>query len=106
MAKKEHKGLMLAFMKCTDPARDGEFNDWYNKTHIPDVLHTPGILSATRYVNARDDDADRKYITIYEIEGEDVGATFKAMRETMQARKAKMIDFFKITSGINFKRIL
>jgi len=26
-----------------------EFNEWYNKEHLPELLSVPGILSAARY---------------------------------------------------------
>ena len=41
--------LLLVF---TNPAqgREDEFHQWYDETHIPDVLAVPGVESAQRYV--------------------------------------------------------
>ena len=29
--------------------KEDEFNEWYDKVHIPELLTVPGMLSATRY---------------------------------------------------------
>jgi hypothetical protein len=42
------KNLFLVF---TNPVagKEAEFDDWYNQTHVPDVLDVPGVVSAQRY---------------------------------------------------------
>ena len=32
------KYLLFAFSDCKDPAREKEFNDWYENMHMPDML--------------------------------------------------------------------
>ena len=44
--------LMLVRTHPQDPARDDEFNEWYNGNHIPDVLNAPNFTAALRYKNA------------------------------------------------------
>ena len=34
-----------------DPAREDEYNDWYERMHIPDILQTAGFVRARRFVN-------------------------------------------------------
>ena len=34
--------LLALETNCTDPAREKEFNHWYDNVHLPDVLATPG----------------------------------------------------------------
>ena len=66
---------------CADPSREDEFNDWYDNVHLPDVLETPGFLSATRYL-IKDPEAGRgKYLAVYEIESEDIDATMALRRK-------------------------
>ena len=43
--------IVLVEASCADPAREDEFNEWYNQVHLPDVLETPGIVKALRYEN-------------------------------------------------------
>ena len=42
-----------------------EFNDWYNKEHLPELLSVPGILSAARYEAVK---GGPKYLACYELE--------------------------------------
>lgn len=68
----------FAFSDCNDPTREGEFNDWYSNTHIPDMLQVPGMIQATRWEAAEPKEGlKRKYLALYEFETDDV-ATFNA----------------------------
>ena len=60
-----------------DPSREKEFNDWYDNIHLPDVLETPGFLAARRYVHKEFRDGRGKYLTIYEIETDDIDKTME-----------------------------
>jgi len=56
--------------------REGEFNDWYTREHLPDVLRVPGIVAAQR-LRRTDTQRDAgpypwKYLAIYECETDDV----------------------------------
>ena len=69
------KFLYVVFGTPASPAADGEFNEWYNDQHIPDVLALPGVVSAQRYkVRQLDREAGKPakfgYMTVYEIEGD------------------------------------
>jgi hypothetical protein len=66
--------LYVVFGNPASPEQDAEFNEWYEGTHIPDVLRVPGVLSAQRYkVSPLERDAHApkfSYMTVYEIEGD------------------------------------
>jgi hypothetical protein len=69
------KTLYVVFGNPPSPEQDAEFNEWYEGTHIPEVLRVPGVLSAQRYKVRQLDGAGGKppkfsYMTIYEIEGD------------------------------------
>ena len=40
--------LMMVATRCTDAAREAEFNDWYDRIDVPDVLEVPGYQRARR----------------------------------------------------------
>jgi len=68
------KTLYVVFGNPVTPEREAEFNEWYEGTHIPDVLKLPGVLSAQRYKVSPLDGAPGapkfSYMTVYEIEGD------------------------------------
>jgi hypothetical protein len=43
--------LLLVFTNAAE-GREDEYHDWYEQTHIPDVLAVPGVVSAQRYTVA------------------------------------------------------
>ncbi|ALJ18818.1 DUF4286 family protein [Microbacterium sp. No. 7] len=65
--------------------REDEYNEWYDETHIPDVLAVPGFASAQRY---RLDDHPRNarapfgYMVVYELDG-DPAAALDALNAAM-----------------------
>jgi len=71
---------MLVMSRPT-PGKEDEYNDWYQNTHLKQVVSIPGYVSAQRFkmaVNMRGEDA-WPYMAIYEIETDDVEAAYKAL---------------------------
>ncbi len=71
---------------CADPAREQEFNEWYDIVHIPDITQTPGFARVTRYElsvvtrHNKPEGGPTKFLAIYEIEAEDIDQTMASMR--------------------------
>jgi hypothetical protein len=65
------------------PGKEAEYNEWYNKQHIPDVLNIPGMVCAQRFRIAEDqpavDQKTHKYLALYEIETSDLPGVFKEL---------------------------
>lgn len=83
------KGLLVVESNCADPAREAEFNEWYDKIHLPDMLETLGFISGTRYENAQPGEGKAKFLTICEIEADDIGATVRALNDNMRKKRAE-----------------
>jgi hypothetical protein len=41
--------LYLVFSNPVDESQEQDFNEWYDEVHLPEVLATPGMVSARRY---------------------------------------------------------
>jgi hypothetical protein len=66
-------GDLIQVTLCdVDPARQQEFNRWYNEVHIPEVLTCPGWLSATRFESTQ---GQPQFLAIYELENEGAWTT-------------------------------
>ena len=83
------KWILVVETNCADAARETEFNEWYDKTHIPDVLETPGFIRATRYENTESSEGEAKFFATYEIETDDVDAFIKAHTDNMTRKRAE-----------------
>jgi hypothetical protein len=87
--------LLFAFSDCVDPSREKEFNDWYDNMHVPDMLETPGMIRATRWVSASPkENQRRKYLALYELETDDVEKFDKKVQEIGMAtvRRGRFSD--------------
>ena len=74
--------LLFAYSDCKDPAREEEFNDWYDNVHLPDMLEVPGMISATRWASAKPAEGQRrKYLALYELETDDLAEFDDSVRE-------------------------
>ena len=70
------RGCMIAFVNPV-AGREAEFNEWYEKTHLPDALEVDGIRSAVRLEctdvallpGVRFDQF--RYVTVYEVDAAD-----------------------------------
>jgi hypothetical protein len=62
------------------PGREADYNDWYDARHLDDVLRVPGFVAAQRLEIAdqpTDTPPKHKYLTIYDIESDDIAKTFE-----------------------------
>jgi len=80
----ENKGerwVNLVETNCIDALREKEFNDWYDNIHLVDVLKTPGFQAAYRYELKEFVGGRGKYLTVYQIETDDIDKTMALRRE-------------------------
>jgi hypothetical protein len=73
-------GLLLNAMNIA-PELEAEFNEWYDKEHIPALGAVPGVLSARRF---RGTGGNRKYVALYHLATPDVveSAEWKQARQS------------------------
>jgi len=77
------KYVLVVGTNCSDAAREKEFNDWYDNIHLPDVLETPGFMSAVRYENTNPAEGEAKYLAFYYIETDDINGCMKLSGENI-----------------------
>ena len=101
--------------KSTDPAREAEFNAWYDDIDIPDVLAVPGFMQARRGVHKRFvelpelnlSEDEGNYIALYDIETTDIDKTIIDLY--VGARKmvalGRITDLLKVTEANYYRRL-
>ena len=69
---------------------EGEFNDWYNREHVPARLALPGFLGARRYMAV---EGSRKYAVIYYLAGLNALETpgYQQLKHAPSERTASML---------------
>ena len=90
------KYTFVVMSNPTTPGQEAEYNEWYNKVHIADVLNVPGFVAAQRFKLADSQFADGKpqhrYLALYEIETDDIKASFKELEKRVGTADMFMTD--------------
>jgi hypothetical protein len=89
---------MVVYSRPT-PGREDEYNDWYQNVHLGELVALPGIVSARRFRHARnlvEGDA-YPYMSIYEIETDDIDAVLNDLRDTAGRGALTMSDALDLT---------
>ena len=99
--------LIAVQTNCTDPSREEEFNDWYDRTHVPEVLQVPGIVRMTRYENVTPGEQQAKFLALLEVEAEDIWEVTTALSENRDRaeKEGRMTDLLELANGTIYRRI-
>jgi hypothetical protein len=97
------KYTFVVLSNPTTPGQEAEYNEWYNKIHIPDVLNVPGFVAAQRFTLADaqlgDGSHAHRYLALYEIETDDAKGALKELQKRVGTADMVMSD------GIDMKGI-
>jgi hypothetical protein len=107
--------LMMVATRCTDPARDAEFNAWYNDIDIPDVLEVPGYQRARRGLRLGTaaapvsalPDTEGRYVALYDIASGNIDKTIIEMlmaTRKMESR-GRSTDLLAVTERVYYLRL-
>lgn len=77
------------------PDRDGELNEWYDGTHVPELLAVPGFVSARRFRRVGGDGGP-EYLAVYEIEADDLAAPVQELRRRSAAGETTRSDALQV----------
>jgi hypothetical protein len=87
--KADITGLLLQVSVCTEPAKEGEFNDWYNRRYVPEAMAAGPFHTAYRYANSvREPEGGRRFLTLFETDAPDpASAVSKFLTEWQPSRQ-------------------
>ncbi len=98
--------LMVVKTVNTDPKQEAQFNEWYDKIDVPDVLEVPGYMRARRGVKtAVDGDLDDgKYIALYNMEGESIDKIMidMLMATLKMSQRGRSTDLLKVVERVYY----
>lgn len=101
--------LMMVRTDNADPAREVEFNHWYDDIDIPDVLKVPGYLRARRGQLQAESPALQgkgRYIALYDIESTDIERTIESMNQLARdmPKQGRATPLLEVTERIYYRR--
>jgi hypothetical protein len=104
--------LMMVTTENTDPKQEAQFNDWYDRIDIPDVLRVPGYERARRGVEQRNSmfgpaqstTDPTKYVALYDIRSPAIDKTIidMLMASWGMEKSHHSTDLLKVTERVYF----
>jgi len=101
----DDKTLFLVLSNPT-AGMEEEYNEWYDTVHVPEVLATPGMVSAQRFA-LRETEASRasgaepahRYLAVYEMKG-DPDVVMGHVREAMASGVMHLHEALDLSSSV------
>lgn len=99
----EVRGIWIVESVCTEPAREDDFNRWYDAAHIPDLLGTGLFEAAYRFV-ALDGGT---YLAIYETTGDPIEMVQEFVRahRPRLREQGRLSELINVTQRATFRRL-
>ena len=106
-ANRPTRGILLVLSNCKDPAREAEFNCWYEDMHVADILDTGAFHTAYRYESVDPQATKAKYLAIYETDNRDPaearGALGKARADWQ--KRGRLSDTIEVVASLTARRL-
>lgn len=103
------KAMMLVFSNAVSDDREADYNEWYDGTHVPDILKVPGINTATRFkiVDSPAPGAELpgRYLAIYEVEAGDLNEITENLGKAFVNGELPMSDVIEVGPIIFFQQV-
>ena len=96
------------FLVFSDPAngQDAQYNDWYDHTHLRDVLKIPGFVAAERFKlqpsRSGEPAPPWSYAAFYEIETDDLPGAMEELRIRIGTSAMLMSPAFDLSTTKGF----
>lgn len=89
----------MVVMSRPAAGREDEYNTWYQDVHLRELVALPGFKSARRFRHARSlaEGEVYPYMSIYEIETDDIDAVLNNLRGTAARGDLTMSDAIDLT---------
>jgi hypothetical protein len=92
------RSVYVVYSRPSDPSREDEYNDWYDNTHVPQVLAVPGFVSARRHrltewsAKRLEDVPGPVYLAVYELDTDDPAEAVRELGRRMKSGDVVMTD--------------
>ena len=108
-ASRPTRGILLVLSHCKDPAREAEFNRWYEDIHVADILETGVFHTAYRYESLDPQATQAKYLALYETEQSDPAkvreAMSKARAEADWEKRGRLSETIEVVASLTARRL-
>lgn len=81
------KALLIVYTNPISPDRDGDYNHWYDKVHLPEILAADGFVAASRYRLSEVSvegmaPPNHRYAAVYELATDDLQGAINTLLQS------------------------
>ena len=87
------RGIIYLETRPVSPDREEDYHNWYNDTHLAEIVSVEGIVSARRFAPM---DGNGPYIAIYELDCDDLDAVVQRLGELGASGKMSSMEFLSM----------
>jgi hypothetical protein len=87
------KGIMYVESMPVSPDREADYHNWYNDTHLAEIVAVDGIVSARRFAPI---DGTGPFISIYELDCDDLEGAEQRLAELGQSGKMSSLQYLQL----------
>lgn len=101
------EAVRLTLTSCTDRANEAEFNSWYDKIHLPDILGSGIATHGTRFADADRESGNPAYLVLYELPVTDLERSNQAFADQVRrlSERGRMSKHLQIARRSMWRRI-
>jgi hypothetical protein len=77
------RGHILTHVLCNDPAREAEWDAWYDEQHVPDMLSCGAFNAMSRWVRVPRARVGSNFLTLYDVATETVAEAVERSAVTL-----------------------
>ena len=89
LSEKGERWVNLVENNLVTPSLAGQFIDWYERVHLPDILENPGFLRGGLYERSEFVGGRGQFLTIYHLETDNIDRTMSLRRESRAREREK-----------------
>jgi hypothetical protein len=92
----------LIVFSAPTPGKEEEYHDWYNNTHLSEVIAIPGFAAAQRFELSTDQldgftESPYKYLAIYEFD-RDPATALSALHSELESGRISLPESIQVSS--------
>ena len=87
------KGIMYIESMPVSPDREADYHEWYNDTHLAQIVSVDGIVSARRFAPV---DGNGPFIAIYEVDSDDLAGVEQRLAELGQSGRISGLEHLQL----------
>ena len=87
----EVKGRLAAWTLCSDSTMLDEWNNWYDNTHVPNMLEVEGVAHATRWERVEPTPYGANHLALFDIDDDPLAVAARMVKRSGELQAQEQV---------------